>query len=138
MAASFTELRLLTSSPTQLCKKKWESTLSSTGFHCLGDLHQLMQAFNLLAFVPVEGEDSMTQLLPRCLSKWLKDMRKVEIVWLDWPGPPPPPCHWLLASLICSQFSQNSLSMVVKATKESQNDEVSCHRSKIDEIGVSL
>jgi len=40
--------------------------------------------------------------------------------------------------LICSHFSQISLSMVVKASKESQNDKVSCHRSKIDEIGVSF
>jgi len=49
-----------------------------------------MQAFNLLASVPVEGEDSITQLLPRCLSKWL-DMGKVKnrIAGLAWIPPLP-------------------------------------------------
>jgi len=93
-----------------------------------------MQAFNLLASVPVEGEDSITQLLPRCLSKWL-DMGKVKncMAGLAWKPPLPATGY-----LICSHFSHISLSMVVKASKESQTDKVSCHRSKIDEIGVSL
>ena len=76
--------------PHTILQNFWESTLSSTCIHCLGDLHQLMQAFNLLASVPVEGEDSITRLLQRCLSKWL-DMGKVKnrMAGLAWKPPLP-------------------------------------------------
>jgi len=95
-----------------------------------------MQAFNLLASVPVEGEDSITQLLPDVFQNgWT--WGKLKIVWLDWPGNPPSlplaTCIFDLLALLA-----NFTLMVVKASKESQNDKVSCHRSKIDEIGVSL